>query len=74
MAAPEVTGGVTLLWQANPSLGGNVDATLDILEQTATHTTTIQNCGGSGLKVPNNVYGYGMLNLLPAVQQAKKFK
>ena len=74
MAAPEVTGGVTLLWQANPSLRGNVDATLGILEQSATRATTEQKCGNSGLKVPNNVYGYGMLNLLPAVQQAKKFK
>jgi len=74
MAAPEVTGGVALLWQANPLLQGDVDLTVRILEQSATPFTTTQKCGGSGLNVPNNVYGYGMLNLLPAVKQAKKLK
>ncbi len=70
MAAPHVTGGVALLWQAKPSLVGNVDSTLAILEQSATPTKTTQNCGGSGQNIPNNVYGYGMLNLLTAVQKA----
>lgn len=74
MAAPHVTGGVALLWQAEPSLVGNIDSSLAILEQSATAMTTTQNCGGPGGQVPNNVYGYGMLNLRKAVRMAQAAK
>ncbi len=74
MAAPHVTAGVALVWQAAPALVGDVVDTVTILEQSATAITTTQNCGGSGLNHPNNVYGYGFLNLLPAVQSAKSWK
>jgi subtilisin family serine protease len=74
MAAPHVAGGVALLWQAKPSLDGNVNATEALLKQAATPSKTTQNCGGSGQNVPNNDYGYGFLNLLKAVQTAKMQK
>jgi serine protease AprX len=68
MATPHVAGGVALLWQAKPSLIGNIDATEALLEKTAHHLKTSENCGGlSGQKIPNNTYGYGLLNLYKAV-------
>jgi subtilisin family serine protease len=72
MAAPHVAGGVALIWQANPALNGNIDATETLLKQTAKPMKATQNCGGSGQNIPNNVYGYGFLNLLTAVQTGKK--
>jgi serine protease AprX len=67
MAAPHVAGAVVLLWSAFPSLRGQVDYTESVLEQTAGHLTTSQGCGGDGSgDVPNNVYGYGQLDVLAA--------
>lgn len=68
MAAPHVAGGIALIWQAKPSLIGNIDATEALLTSTAHHLKTSESCGGvSGKKVPNNTYGYGLLNLYKAV-------
>jgi len=68
MAAPHVAGGIALIWQAKPSLIGNVDATEALLESTALHKKTYETCGGTQRKIPNNTYGYGLINLLKAVQ------
>ena len=67
MAAPHVAGAVALLWQAKPSLKGNVDSTASLMKMTATQMTSVQNCGGLGLSVPNNVFGYGLLNIYKAI-------
>jgi subtilisin family serine protease len=67
MAAPHVAGAVALLWQAKPSLKGRVDATASLLKMTATQFKSSQNCGGSGQNIPNNVFGYGLLNIFKAV-------
>ncbi|MGH9642793.1 MAG: S8 family serine peptidase [Terriglobales bacterium] len=68
MAAPHVAGGVALIWQAKPSLIGNIDATETLLENTALHKKTNETCGGTARKVPNNTYGYGLINLYKAVK------
>jgi subtilisin family serine protease len=69
MAAPEVSGAVALLWQAKPGLVGNISRTLSYLTQNATHLTSTQSCGSfRGSSVPNAVFGYGLLNILRAVQ------
>ena len=68
MAAPHVAGGLALIWQAKPSLIGNIDATEALLEATAAHKKTYETCGGTQRKIPNNTYGYGLINLLKAVQ------
>jgi serine protease AprX len=69
MAAPEVAGGVALLWQAKPSLVGNITRTETYLTQNATRYTTTQSCGSyRGTAVPNAVFGYGLLNIQKAVQ------
>jgi serine protease AprX len=67
MAAPHVAGAVALLWGAFPLLRGNVDATEDLLETTAQPLTTSQGCGSDGItQVPNNVYGWGLLDVKAA--------
>lgn len=68
MATPHVAAGVALLWQAKKTLDAKVDATELLMEQTALHLKSTQNCGGSGQNIPNNVYGWGRLDLLKAVQ------
>ena len=68
MAAPHLAGGVALLWQAKPALIGDINKTESTFTHTAQPLRSTQNCGGSGQKVPNNVFGWGLLNLLKAVQ------
>lgn len=69
MAAPEVAGGVAILWQAKPQLIGKIPLTESYLTNNATHLTSTQGCGSyAGSAVPNAVFGYGLLNILKAVQ------
>jgi serine protease AprX len=68
MAAPHVAGGVALLWQVRPALVGDVTATELALTSTAHHQKSTQNCGGSGQNIPNNVFGWGIINLLAAAK------
>jgi subtilisin family serine protease len=67
MATPHIAGAIALLWQAKPSLDGNVEATETLLEKKAVHIKTTETCGGTQNKVPNNVFGYGVLNIYRAV-------
>jgi subtilisin family serine protease len=68
MAAPHVAGGIALVWQAKPSLVGKIDATEARLAKTAVHLKSNETCGGiSGQTIPNNTFGYGLLNLYRAV-------
>lgn len=73
-SAPHVSGVVALMWSANPKLIGNVEATREILINTATPVETqIPECAQveSG---PNNATGYGLLNAFEAVKAAMDFK
>jgi hypothetical protein len=71
MAAPHVAGVVALLWSAAPWLRGDVPATEAILRATAKPMPAAQTCGGvAGSQVPNNVYGYGMIDAQAAVSMA----
>jgi serine protease AprX len=70
MAAPHVTGGIAILISAAPSLAGDVDAIERVLTLTAEPRLTAEGCGGDGPEeVPNNVWGWGILDLLDAVGQ-----
>ena len=68
MAGPHVAGTVALLWSAVPRLVGDVDITEWIIAQTARPRTTSQTCGDDDPgDVPNNVYGWGIVDALAAV-------
>lgn len=71
MAGPHVAGAVALLISAAPDLAGNVDSLETILEMTADTIYTYRNdtCGGTTQYVfPNNMVGYGRINLIKALQ------
>jgi serine protease AprX len=68
MAAPHLAGGVALLWQAKPALIGNITKTESIFTHSSEPLRSTENCGFSGQKVPNNVFGWGLLDLLKAVK------
>jgi uncharacterized repeat protein (TIGR01451 family) len=72
MAAPHVAGVTALLWSAVPGLRGRIADTEAILRETATPlTTTLESCGGiSGTQVPNNSYGYGLINAQAVISRA----
>jgi serine protease AprX len=69
MAGPHVVGAVALLWQADPSLVGKISATTAVLTSTAEPKTSTQTCGGvAGDQIPNNTWGWGILNVYNAVR------
>jgi subtilisin family serine protease len=71
MAGPHVAAAVALIVSAQPALRGDVDAIEDLIEQNTLPLTTTQGCGGdTSSQVPNNVYGWGRLDVLAAVQAA----
>ncbi|HIQ00985.1 MAG TPA: hypothetical protein EYH30_02460, partial [Anaerolineales bacterium] len=68
MAGPHVAGVAALLWSAAPSLLGDVDGTERALERSARPSITTQGCGGDSPEdVPNNTYGWGIVDALRAV-------
>jgi subtilisin family serine protease len=70
MATPHIAGGVALLLSARPALQGNVDAIEAVLFGSANRTavSSATTCGGTPYNVfPNNMYGYGILDLQAAV-------
>lgn len=70
MAGPHVAGTAALVWSAVPSLIGDVDATEALIAGTARPRTSTQGCGGDGGDdVPNNVYGWGIVDALAAMPE-----
>lgn len=69
MAGPHVAGVAALLWSADSSLIGQIDESSNTLTDSAKGLTARQSCGGvSGQDIPNNVYGYGLINAYDAIQ------
>jgi subtilisin family serine protease len=74
MAGPHLVGVVALIWSAQPELIGDIDATEQIIIDTAKPYTgnTSQGCftGDS----PSNAYGYGVVDVYEAVKKALEEK
>jgi serine protease AprX len=71
MAGPHVAGAAALLLSAAPDYRGDVDAIESFLLQSTEPKTTDEGCGGDTLDdVPNNTWGWGILDTLTAVKDA----
>jgi carboxypeptidase T len=68
MAAPHVAGAVALIWSADPALRNQIDQTEQVLNTAALPRYSAQ-CGDPSDTVPNNVYGWGRVDVLAAVRQ-----
>jgi len=69
MAGPHVAGVTALLLSAEPSLKGRVEMVEQILMRTADPKTSSQGCGGDGAgDVPNNGFGWGIVNAQSAIE------
>src|SRR5207248_8860186 len=64
MATPHIAGAMALLWSAIPSLQNQITASRDALDNAA-HFISSTQCGTAG--PPNNVYGWGRVDILAAV-------
>jgi subtilisin family serine protease len=70
-ACPHVTGVVALILSARPDLAGRVDTLQMILQETAEPKVDLQCPPNDPSGVPNNVWGYGILNAYDAVLLAQ---
>jgi serine protease AprX len=64
MATPHIAGAMALLWSAIPSLQHQIQASRDALNST---TVQIQNSQCGDPTPPNNVYGWGRIDIAAAV-------
>jgi len=74
MAAPHVAGAVALLFSAHPGLKGHPAEVARILHATAATAgvtdATVQACGGTAATTwPNNMIGYGRIDVAAAVHE-----
>lgn len=70
MSAPAVNGAVALLWEANPKLIRDLERTYKIIEKTAKKRPTTMCSKPGGPEIPNNVYGWGNLDVYEAYKLA----
>jgi len=64
MATPHISGAMALLWSAHPELQNQIDASRTLLDDTS-HFISSTQCGDAG--PPNNVFGWGRVDILAAV-------
>jgi serine protease AprX len=67
MATPHVAGAAALLWSARPPLRNSLLDTINVLNWSAV-PITVTSCSSGG--APNNLYGYGRLDVRAAVDHA----
>ncbi len=67
MATPHVAGAIALLWSAQAALRHQITDTENFLNEAAVDVSST-SCSSSG--VPNNVYGFGRLDIKAAVDLA----
>ncbi|MCB0119805.1 MAG: S8 family serine peptidase, partial [Anaerolineales bacterium] len=70
MAGPHLVGVVALIWSAQPDLIGDIDATEQLIIDTASPYRGNTSLGCFSGDDPSNAYGYGVVNVYEAVKQA----
>src|SRR5438477_7328699 len=66
MATPHIAGAMALLWSALPSLQHQIEASRDALDNSAVELDSAL-CPPGGPTPPNNVYGWGRIDIAAAV-------
>jgi hypothetical protein len=74
MAGPHLVGVVALIWSAQPNLIGDIDATEQLIIDTAQPYTGNKSLGCFTGGAPNNAYGYGVVDVYAAVKKALEQK
>jgi len=69
-AGPHVVGAVALIWSAVPDLIGKIDATEQLIIETARPYAGDPDTGCFSSGKPSNAYGYGVLDVYAAVKEA----
>jgi subtilisin family serine protease len=70
MAAPHTAGLIALLWSAQPALIGDLATTYEIVKASAEPTVDLQCPPNGPGGQPNNVWGWGIIDALAAVEAA----
>ena len=70
MAGPHLVGVVALIWSAQPELIGDIDATEQLIIDTAQPYTGNTSLGCFTGDTPSNAYGFGVVDVYEAVKQA----
>lgn len=70
MAGPHIVGVVALIWSAQPDLIGDIDATEQLIIDTAQPYTGDSSIGCFTGDNPSNAYGYGVVDVYEAVKKA----
>lgn len=70
MAGPHIVGVVALIWSAQPELIGDIDATEQLIIDTAKPYTGNISSGCFTGSNPSNAFGYGVVDVYEAVKQA----
>lgn len=69
MAAPCLNGAIGLLWSALPRLRRQIDETISLLQMASRETPINNTCNSENS--PNNLFGYGKLDILKAYEIGK---
>ncbi|MFN8401502.1 MAG: S8 family serine peptidase [Anaerolineales bacterium] len=72
MAGPHMVGVVALIWSAQPKLIGDIDATEQLIIDTAQPYTGDRSLGCFSGDTPSNAYGFGVVDVYEAVKEALK--
>ena len=70
MAGPHMVGVVALIWSAQPNLIGDIDATEQLIIDTAKPYTGDTSTGCFSSNTPSIAYGYGVVDVYAAVKKA----
>jgi subtilisin family serine protease len=70
MAGPHLVGVVALIWSAQPNLIGDIDATEQLIIDTAQPYTGDISVGCFTGEKPSNAYGFGVVDVYAAVKKA----
>jgi subtilisin family serine protease len=70
MAGPHLVGVVALIWSAQPRLIGDIDATEQLIIETAKPYSGTVGAGCFSGSNPSNAYGYGVVDVYAAVKKA----